>query len=143
MRVGIVGSEEAKFTMIGRVTAQSMIVELIERADEVVSGGCHLGGVDIWAKELAICSYIPFKEFMPKRRSWSGGYRERNLQIAEYSDVVYCITVDRLPPRFDGMKFDLCYHCKTKDHVKSGGCWTVRQAIRMGKRGNVFVVTNV
>ena|SRR5438445_1713155 len=143
MRVGIVGSEEAKFTMIGRVAAESMIVELIEGAEEVVSGGCHLGGVDIWVKELAYASGIPFWEYLPKKRAWADGYRVRNLQIAQRSDVVYCITVDRLPPEFTGMKFDFCYHCNTKDHVKSGGCWTVRQAIKMGKQGNVFVVKNV
>jgi hypothetical protein len=38
------------------------------------------------------------------------------------------------------MKFDLCYHCGTKDHVKSGGCWTVKYARKLGKQGKVIII---
>jgi hypothetical protein len=129
MIIGIVGSEEAKFTPLGKERAKEKIWDIVkaERTLEVWSGGCHLGGIDIWAKEITLEVGKPFKEFLPKNLTWSGGYKERNLQIAK-ADIVYCITVDKLPEDFHGMKFEFCYHCGTKDHVKSGGCWTMKKS---------------
>ena len=153
MIVGIVGSEAAKFTEQGECLARAYIrnllcgqgddcgIELIN-ITEVVSGECHLGGIDIWARQTAHEMSIPFTGFAPKVRNWSQGYMPRNLQIAERSDVVVCITVDQLPQAFTGMRFDYCYHCKTKEHVKSGGCWTRLQAEKMGKIGWTYVVAN-
>jgi len=81
-------------------------------------------------------------EFPPKVLSWEQGYKVRNLQIANRSDVVYCITVNKLPEEYTGMRFPLCYHCGTKDHVKSGGCWTMKEAIKLGKGGELRVINN-
>lgn len=139
MIIGIVGSEETKFTHLGKVRAFSKLLEIIENPEitEVVSGKCHLGGIDIWAIQVAkevgkICT-----EFPPDRLSWEW-YKKRNLLIANKSDVVHCITVDKLPDTYNGMKFDYCYHCKTDGHIKSGGCWTMKQA----KVGVLHVVQN-
>lgn len=140
MRVGIVGSEAAKFTTRTEFAARAIIRHLIRGADLVVSGKCHLGGIDVWAIEEAIKLKIATQEFPAMKRSWEGGYKERNLQIAEGSDVVYCLTLQRLPPTYHGMTFPRCYHCGTADHVKSGGCWTVKQAKRMGKKTDVIVI---
>jgi hypothetical protein len=144
MIIGIVGSEEAKFTFNGAAEAKSIIRGLVLRPDttKVVSGRCHLGGIDLWAAEIARDNHIEVEEFPPKVLAWEGGYKQRNLEIARASDAVYCITVDALPPDFPGMKFLECYHCHTNDHVKSGGCWTLKQALRMGKQGRVYVVHN-
>lgn len=141
-RVGLVGSEGAKFTPATEVKARKMIREIldIEGATEVVSGGCHLGGIDIWAIEEAVRLEIPTTEFLPAKLTWEGGYKYRNLQIARYADLVYCITVAKLPPGYTGMRFDYCYHCGTDAHVKSGGCWTTKQARKMGKVGTTLVV---
>lgn len=140
MKTGIVGSEGLKFTSETEEKARALIRYLIRNSTEVVSGKCHLGGIDIWAVEEADKLGIATKEFAPKRKTWEF-YKERNLQIAQWSDVTYCITVKELPPSFTGMKFDYCYHCKTNEHVKSGGCWTVLQAKKMGKiSSRVFVI---
>lgn len=153
MRLGIVGSEQAKFTPETEATARRLIRDMIvrERATVVISGRCHLGGVDIFAVQEARrlnaesrtsdwVDAIEIIEHPPKRREWSIGYKPRNILIAEDSDKVVCITVRTLPPTYTGRTFPLCYHCGTKDHVKSGGCWTVKYAQRLGKPGEVFVV---
>lgn len=148
MKIGIVGSEEAKFTPAAENKAKDAITKLIADAvlanngdaPTIVSGECHLGGIDIWAKDIAAEWLCPFIGFPPKTLSWSGGYKERNLQIARESDIVVCITVKNFPPDYTGMRFPYCYHCKTDAHIKSGGCWTVKQALKMGKKGQIIVV---
>jgi hypothetical protein len=144
MLVGIVGSEAAKFTEQGRLEARRIILELLDRlgVTGVVSGGCHLGGIDIWAVEIGRTKHLKTVEYLPAQHSWPY-YKERNMQIVSASNEVHCITVDVLPPNFKGMRFDLCYHCKTKDHVKSGGCWTMKQAITQGMKGELHIVKNL
>jgi hypothetical protein len=142
MKLGIVGSEAAKFTPESEQLARGVIQILIKNneADIVISGACHLGGIDKWAVEEAIKCGIKYIEYPPKQLSWEGGYKQRNLQIARNSDYVVCITVKQLPKDYTGMKFSYCYHCMTDDHVKSGGCWTVKQAKLLGKKTAVIVV---
>lgn len=139
--IGIVGSEGKKFSEYSEAAARSLIFDLMDGDNiTVVSGECHLGGVDLFAKEEALRVGIPFIGYPPKTLAWSTGYKPRNIQIAERSDVVYCVTVDRLPETYEGMTFPLCYHCGTKDHVKSGGCWTVKYAKKIGKDGLVYTI---
>ena len=141
MRIGIVGSEAAKFTSETEAVAREMIQDLIlqERASVVVSGGCHLGGIDAWAAEEAAKMGVDVIEHLPKVTAWEG-YKARNILIAEDSDTVYCITVRELPPNYTGMRFKLCYHCGTADHVKSGGCWTTKYARSLGKPARTLVI---
>ena len=105
MIVGIVGSEEIKFTPLGRLRARLLIASILANPEvvEVVSGGCHLGGIDIWAVQLGRDLGLEIKEYPPKTLSWALGYMPRNLQIARRSDVVHCITVDTLPKNYVGM----------------------------------------
>jgi len=105
-----------------------------DRVAGLSSGHCHLGGIDIWAEEIGRMLAIDLHIFPPKSLSWENGYKPRNLKIVETSDEVHCITLKELPPSYTGMRFDFCYHCKTKDHVKSGGCWTAKQAEKAGKK---------
>lgn len=140
MRIGIVGSEAAKFTPETEALARLAIRGLLAPGDVVVSGACHLGGIDIWAIEEARSLGLECREWPPARLVWEGGYKQRNLQIARDSDKVVCITVRELPPGYSGMKFKLCYHCGVDSHVKSGGCWTVKQAKLMGKPTEVIVI---
>lgn len=144
MRIGLVGSEAAKFTKLGRRRAKHFIAKALSRPSvmEVVSGDCHLGGIDRWAAKIGRELGLIVTEFSPKIKSWEQGYKPRNLKIAKRSDKVYCLSVDKLPKGFIGMEFPLCYHCGTKDHVKSGGCWTMRQAIKMGKKGKLIIIKN-
>ena len=141
MILGIVGSEESKFTESSKHSALMVIKSNIHhyKATAVCSGSCHLGGIDLWAIEVAKELELETIEFPPKFRSWAA-YKERNIKIAETSDVVVCITVGKLPESYTGMRFDLCYHCGTKDHVKSGGCWTTKYARKLGKEAFTVVV---
>jgi hypothetical protein len=56
------------------------------------------------------------------------------------STKVVCITVRELPLGYKGMRFDWCYHCRTGAHVKSGGCWTMKQAAKLGKLTELIVI---
>lgn len=137
MRIGIVGNGTDKFTVVSREKAKETIRDVLVRsgATVVVSGHSPVGGVDIWAEEVAHSLNIPTDIKAPEEHSWGGnyGYKARNLDIAKDSDVVHVIVARTYPPDYRGRRFSLCYHCKSNDHVKSGACWTARQAIRMGK----------
>ena len=127
--VGIVGHEEAKFTDVTEKAAKAIIKDILRYAKLMISGGCHLGGIDIWAEEIADEMGIPKLIFKPKNLKWKPhGYRERNLKIADSSDVVHCIVVSEYPENYNGMRFKYCYHCNTNKHIKSGGCWTAKRA---------------
>lgn len=151
MNLGIVGSEQAKFTQITERAARMAIATMIITWGPtlVVSGHSPLGGVDLYAIEEAERLGVKTREYAPRRHYWAapGGYRDRNLKIAKDSDVVACVTLKELPPTFQGMRFDACYHCLRRrpglapdDHVKSGGCWTMWQAVALGKKGARIVV---
>ena len=142
MKLGIVGSEAAKFTPDTEEHCRWLIESWLNRreADGVVSGGCHLGGVDQWAAEIGRKMGLQVVEYLPRTRDWSG-YKSRNMQIAENSDEVICFTVKNLPPGFrEGGWERYCYHCKTGEHIKSGGCWTTKYARKLGKPGVTIVV---
>ena len=136
IRVGIVGSEAAKFTPETERKAREAIRTILGQARVMISGHCHLGGIDIWAEEEADRIGVDAMIFPPFALNWNDGYRPRNLKIAQHSDVVYCITLKELPPSYTGMEFDGCYHCANSEngckepHVKSGGCWTALKCER-------------
>lgn len=143
MILGIVGSEAAKFTPERHLRAIEWIGSLIEKykPSKVVSGACHLGGIDKWSIGVAKNFGCDTEEFPPKTRNWEG-YKARNIQIAEASDRIVCITVATLPPGYkEGGWERYCYHCRTDKHIKSGGCWTVKYARdKLGKSGEIIVV---
>lgn len=153
LRLGIVGSEAAKFTPETERAARDAICGLIHefKPHVVVSGACPLGGIDIWATEEATQLGISVVEFPPQVEEWDPpdviGYKARNLQIANHSDVVVCITLKTLPPEFTGRTHPHCYHHKMEGsgapiepHVKSGGCWTMAQAEKRGKMTRLVVI---
>lgn len=138
--IGIVGSEGKKFTAETEAKAREIIRGLIAEYDCVCSGECHLGGVDIYAREEAIKAGKKFIPCPPAALSWEIGYKPRNIKIAETSDETVCITVSKLPDSYKGMTFLKCYHCNSNDHVKSGGCWTTKYARKLGKPGRTIVI---
>lgn len=143
MKLGIVGSEGGKFTLETKDKARAAIIRLIKDNDvkTVVSGACHLGGIDVWAVEIAYAFGLLVVECPPQFKTWQS-FKRRNIEIATIADEVKCITVAELPPGFkEGGWERYCYHCKTDGHIKSGGCWTVKYAReRLGKPGEVIVV---
>ena len=146
MKVGIVGHAGDKFTARGRANAVNAITEIFLHHDNitVVSGDCPLGGVDKWAEELA--TYAGYKTDIksPKQHQWDAeyGFKQRNLDIAKDSDIIYVILSDSFPHEYNKKRFPYCYHCKTDQHIKSGGCWTAHQAIKMGKKAEWIIVKN-
>jgi len=144
MIIGIVGAEGAKFTKAGEEQARAVILRLLLHPDItlMVSGGCHLGGADIYAEEEAELLGIPMRIHRPLRLTWEGGFKDRNILIAHDADVVHNIVVDVLPSDYAGMEFKKCYHCNTTEHVKSGGCWTAKHAQGLGKRAVWHLIQN-
>lgn len=147
MIVGIVGNEAAKFTEAMELETKRIIRSIIRPGeDSVCSGGCHLGGVDIWAEEIAMELGVPLIIHNPKKHQWTGGYKDRNLLIARDSDEVHVIVVRDYHRNYTGMKFPKCYHCNERrgtrplGHVKSGACWTAYRAMEMGKMGLWHIV---
>ncbi len=147
MKRAIVGHAADKFTRDTQRKANSLLSMLVdlEQTDLLISGGCHLGGIDIWAEEYANAFDVPKQIFLPNERSWGHGYKPRNIQIAEACDELHCIVVARYPDTYTGSRFlreglPYCYHCNTTDHVKSGGCWTMHYARKLGKPGILHII---
>jgi hypothetical protein len=155
LRVGVVGAEAAKFTELGRSRAFHCINAIMygAPADTIfVSGGCHLGGVDIWMEEIAAELGRATEIHTPKHLRWKpDGYEARNLLIAS-ADHVHCLAVDRLPANYTGLAFENCYHCVREGrgyrvrqdreyppHIKSGGCWTMHKC---AGGGTLHVINN-
>lgn len=132
--LAIIGHAQDKFTPHTEALAYQAIYDLITLYNPslIISGGCHLGGVDIYAEHVANALSIPTRIYKPSHLSWSGGYRERNLLIANNSSLVAVIVVETYPPHYTGQRFKGCYHCHNRNppHVKSGACWTAHHSRR-------------
>lgn len=130
LALGIVGCAADKLTVRNEELARKVILDLIVelRPDRIYSGGCHLGGIDKIAEDIATEVGVDLHVFKPETLQWgaSNGYRSRNLKIARSSTLVASIVVREYPRGYTGMRFNGCYHCKNAvpSHVKSGGCWT-------------------
>lgn len=143
MNHGIVGNEAAKFTVFTEMAAKGIIREILSHpGDVLVSGHCHLGGIDIWAEEIADELGRPKIIYEPENLRWQPrGYKDRNLSIAGTSHTVHNIVAAEYPPDYrGGMIFDHCYHCNSYDHVKSGGCWTAWKAVGKGKEAILYII---
>ena len=149
--IGIVGAEAAKFTPDTAAKAKALIRELLSAPDAVlVSGRCPLGGIDVWAEELADELCIPKIIHAPEVNQWDPpgryGFKARNLDIARDSDVLHNIVVEVYPLGYTGRTFMICYHCARvpgrdpEGHVKSGGCWTAIKAMECGKEAVWHVI---
>jgi len=134
VKLGIVGAAREKFTPETEKVARERMREIVlgHRAEIIVSGRSPLGGIDVWAEDLAEELDLETRIFEPSVRRWDGpgGFRKRNLMIASESDLVLVVVVKDYPPGYDGMRFEGCYHCRDRNpsHVKSGGCWTAWKA---------------
>lgn len=151
MILGIVGHAQDKFTPETEELARAAIRGAIRHygPTKVVSGACPLGGIDLFAIEEAKKLGVDTEEFPPSINKWEGtkeepGYHQRNIQIAEASDVVISFVLTEFPPTFKGRKFTFCYHHSDqkdwKPHIKSGGCWTAKYARSIGKVGKTIIL---
>src|SRR5574341_355342 len=90
-KIGIVGHEAAKFTDQTKAQALAIIRDLLAPPGTVVvSGRCPLGGVDVWAEEIAAELGREPLIYPPKANAWETGFKPRNIQIAEASDELHC-----------------------------------------------------
>ena len=149
MIIGIVGSQQDKFNPVTEQKARTLIREIIARVGvmgSICSGECPNGGIDLYAHEEADAMGVNFIAYPPKVNKWEGGYKQRNILIAQTSDLVVCVSVLKLPEGYTGMKFWRCYHhddeSDVPSHVKSGGCWTTQFARSLGKPTELHVVAN-
>ena len=143
MNVAIIGNGENKFNQFTRSRAFKIIRRIL--ADHpgatIVSGHSPVGGIDIWAEEMARNLRYETMMFAPEQHEWDTpyGFKARNMDIARNSDIIYVIVVRKYPPGYRGRIFKLCYHCENysdhdyKDHIKSGACWTGWRGVEMGK----------
>ena len=150
-KIGIVGSGADKFTNeskeLAKRTIEKIITECAFNDICIVSGHSPVGGIDLWAEEIANECNLATDIKTPRQHAWDGeyGYKARNLDIARCSNEVHVILVDKLPPGYKGMQFKTCYHCAKhpemkKEHVKSGGCWTGWKAYEMGKHLKFHII---
>jgi hypothetical protein len=141
VRIGIVGNGADKFTPLGEERARHIIRCLLWMpGDTLVSGHSPLGGIDIWAEEEALAIGCPLDIKAPDVQQWDPpggyGYKARNLDIANTSDLCAVILADVYPAEYTGRRWDVCYHHRghgiesvtPTNHVKSGGCWTGRKS---------------
>jgi hypothetical protein len=146
MRIGIVGNGTDKFTPKGKAEAVAIITDYLDPHHTLLSGHSPVGGIDIWAEEVAERMGASMDIKTPEVHQWdppgSYGYKARNLDIAHGSELVLVILADVYPEEYTGRRFNLCYHCKQDDHVKSGGCWTGKQALKAGIETRWYVVNN-
>lgn len=146
-KIGFVGHGRDKFDAKAVGEAQGIIIGLIQSYKEpitIVSGHSPVGGIDIWAEEIAGILKLPTDIKAPKTFSWDGedGFKARNIKIALESDELHIILATNYPAGYHGMKFSSCYHCNTTEHIKSGACWTRKYAERLGKKTFVHLIHN-
>jgi len=150
MRIGIIGHGEDKFSEKGALDAKIYISQIIKEYHHqysdlvVISGHSPVGGVDIWAETYANNIGVKTDIKSPHQCQWDAeyGYKQRNEDIANESDILFVILVDTYPLNYFGMKFNKCYHCNTDAHVKSGACWTAKLAKKMGKKIEYIIIKN-
>lgn len=151
MRIGIVGHGADKFTDWSRRKARETIKHILNQYREdtelvVVSGRSPVGGIDIWAEEIAEEYGIKTDIKEPKQNQWDAeyGFKQRNIDIAK-SDIVHVILVRDYPPNYKGRTFTGCYHCLKHpsvscEHIKSGACWTGWKAKELGNKVKFHII---
>ncbi len=111
---------------IKRLLASYMKSETI-----IISGGAK--GVDTIVENLARDKGFEVEVYMPSQRNWEG-FKERNKDIAEDCDELYCLTLQT--------KERMCYHHRPHaDHEKTAGCYTMGLAEKMNKPCKLIVVS--
>ena len=155
MKVGIVGPQENKWLPFQSNRVKQAITTILwqyqfDKELTMVSGGCPLGGVDIWAEEVAKERGIDTDIIKPDINEWEDryateyenpyipvpilkGFKSRNIAIAKDSDVVYCL-VPKMTLSF------FCKHCWEYGHPSNGGCWTMKFAKKIGKETHLVII---
>ena len=143
-KIAIVGHAQEKFNTVTERATRLIIRKILSEAINpvLVSGHSPMGGVDIYAEEIATELSIPMEIYKPRNNTWEGGFKDRNIEIANACDEIHVIVVKDYLTNFAGLRHEACYHCKCArpEHIKSGGCWTGNRALKQGKRTTWWVV---
>lgn len=125
VKIAFVGSSEKWWMPYQRQEAIEFILKVLRSYPkvEIVSGGCPYGGVDIWTESIGYALGIPVTIFNPKMRNWDG-YKNRNIKIAEYCDILYCIE----PEWESDMGASKAFIWRGMKARRSGGIWTMNYA---------------
>lgn len=111
-RLAIVGSRKFKARTALEIAIRIIEDELrLSTPEAVISGGAP--GVDTTAAYAATSAGVPLVEMRPVIRAWIGGYRERNMAIAQDCDRLLAI---------------ICAHS-----VSYGSGWTRDRAAALGR----------
>jgi len=156
MKIGIIGHGEDKFTEKSKIEAKELLTSILidfslnclknKKIEPIyfVSGHSPVGGIDIYGEEESKRLGFLLDLKIPKQNIWDAeyGFKQRNLDIAKDSDILHVILVDKYPKGYNGMRFNKCYHCHTNDHMKSGACWTAKEARKLGKEVVYHIIEN-
>ena len=150
-RIAIVGSAADKFIPETEAKAREIINSILTEAQKkygdglvMVSGGCHLGGVDIFSEEESFKLKIKTQIYKPQVLQWNRpgtyGFKKRNRDIAEHCNELHVVVPAKYPDSYTGFRYKACYHCggpkdpRATDHIKTGGDWTANVAIHLRKK---------
>jgi len=130
-KIAIVGTSQLKTRQEDQI--RDLIMELFNTINDefmVISGGAK--GIDTIAMKTAKHCGIETMIFNPKKQTWYY-FKKRNLKMAEECDELYCISVPTIT--------EPCYHHdKPQDHQKTAGCWTLNEALKMGKKCRLYII---
>ncbi len=144
MKIAIVGA--SKLTKNNELGVRQLCGYLMQQQPYsskphcVISGGAK--GVDTIAIEIAKALGLDTEEYFPGIDKWEDtdgkrGYKSRNLEIVEACDMLYCIAIP-----FHNVE---CYHHSVEPYIKhevTGGCWTMKQAVKANKETKFFITTD-
>jgi hypothetical protein len=122
MRIIIVGADASKWT--DTISAMNKIREILDHhyivpMPELGSGRSPKGGIDVWVEQINDKEYhYPFTAFPPVHNSWYW-YKKRNIMMAEWCDLLYCISVR---------------------NIWDGGRWTANHARQIGKTVQIIEI---
>jgi hypothetical protein len=146
IKKGVIGSGSDKFTSLGALRAFMRIREILDKPCILVSGHSIKEGIDIWSEDIFRELYpdITPEIKAPLQEKWDApyGYKARNLDIAQTINELYVIVANHYPPLYTGERFKMCYHCGTANHLKSGACWTAKQARILNKPVFYTIIEN-
>ncbi len=131
MKVAIVGSSHLK--KVDKMRAKRLLTAMFENFKydtQIISGGA--AGIDSMVKHFATLKAMDIIEYKPATQDWRE-FRRRNIKIAEECDELFCIATQLYDVK--------CYHhMSPQPHQKTAGCWTMKQAMRLGKPCQLVVL---